>query len=217
MSFMRRRVFCFSFILVLRLGFLANSAEPFRFYQKPMSLPEVGEVPGCALGWGTEEYTFLPPRDWRVKVESAQKQMTLQSSDNEAAITIDVLGTGPAVASAASPNFFREEVLRQFPNATIKEEFPCYTGASSGKGFEVEWLAFNKYKMASRVAFIPLSGGTLKFVLSATPPVLAGCQPSFGRLLTSFHKNPLVRPDSTAEAQAEVEKARKRENGKTNG
>ena len=148
----------------------------------------MGDVACYALVTGTEEYTFLPPRDWRAKVAPAQDQLTLQSSNYEASITLDVVTPRSLRGSNSNPVSFRQAVLMQFTNATILEEFPCYTGASPGQGFDVEWLAFDKYRMGARVAFVPISGGTLKFVLSAKTLALPAYQPVFARVLTSFHQ-----------------------------
>ena len=170
------------------LVFAASAADSFRCEATVLREPEMGEVPAYRLTLGTKEYVFLPPRDWGMAVAAPQYMVTLRPSNRDATITIHWLtGGGLGGVSQARPDA-REDLFKQFSNVTIKEEFPCYTGASQGKGFVLEWFAVAGHPMASRVAWVPCAGGRLEFVLTSQAGSLAAYQSAFGSLLTSFHQ-----------------------------
>ena len=177
--------------LLIPLCWLALSApgsDLFRFGQRTSKMEDAGEVTCYVLGWGSEEYSFLPPRGWRVKPGTAAKEVTLLSPDSEAAITIRLLPAGTPAASRSTAEAWRQEILGKFDHAIVQEEFPCYTGAAQGSGFEIEWLMNKQYPMRSRIGFTPIDGATLQFELTARSETLPPFRQAFGSLLTSFHR-----------------------------
>jgi hypothetical protein len=170
------------------LALSAPAADLFRFGQRKAKLEDLGEVTCYVLGWGADEYSFLPPRGWRVKPGTAENQVTVIPPNSEAAITIRVLPAGTPMAPNPTAEAWRQEVLRKFDHAILQEEFPCYTGVTNGSGFEVHWLANNQYPMLSRIGFTPINGATLQFELTARADTLPAFRQAFGSLLTSFHQ-----------------------------
>ena len=181
------------------LSFASPAAEPFRFQERVIKLAEMGEVKSCFLGWGSDEYAFLPPRNWLTTSADPGREVVFQSMNAEATIRIRILAGPPGAGS--HPDRLKHKVLHQFNEAKIKEEFPCYTGASPGKGFEVEWIAINNHRMLSRIGFVPLAGAALEFTLTAKPAAMPAYHAAFGSLLTSFHQTSSRRTDEMAKAR----------------
>jgi hypothetical protein len=181
------RVRCLASLLLALPVLLA--AEDFHLREQKVKAPEMGEVLSYILVCGADEFSFMPPADWRVKVEPDRRRLVFQSTNNTASIFLAVSGPNPALQAGTDPESLRQEVRQQFTGARIIEQFPCYTSSHAGRGFDVEWIGGGQVPMTSRVACFATSGRTVEFTLTTMAGRFWTFRPVLGALLTSFRQN----------------------------
>jgi hypothetical protein len=149
----------------------------------------MGEVLSYILVCGIDEFSFMPPADWRVRVEPDRCRLVFQTADRTASIFLAVSGPNPALQAGADPDSLPQQVRERFTAARIIEQFPCYTSSHAGRGFDVEWTGGGQVPMTSRVAYFATSGRTLEFTLTTMAGRFRTFRPVLGALLTSFRQN----------------------------
>lgn len=148
--------------------------------------PETGEITIYTVSSPLGEFSFLPPKGWRLQVDAPARQLFLHSPDDTSHLEITFARPNPALAPDASTNALREHILARFPAVEILEEFPAYTSGLTGYGFEIRWNPAPEVTSVARMAFVPRPAGTLEFRLTTLPTQFATIRPIFGALLTSF-------------------------------
>jgi len=181
------RVRCLASLLLALPVLLA--AEEFHLREQKVKAPEMGEVLTYILVCGADEFSFMPPADWRVRVEPDRCRLVFQSADGTASIFLVVSVANPALQAGTDPESLRQQVRERFTGARIIEQFPCYTSSHAGRGFDVEWTGGGQVPMTSRVACFATSGRTLEFTLNTMASRFRTFRPVLGALLTSFRQN----------------------------
>jgi hypothetical protein len=181
------RVRCLASLLLALPVLLA--AEEFHLREQKVKAPEMGEVLSYILVCGGDEFSFMPPADWRVRVEPDRCRLVFQPTNNTASIFLVFSGPNPALQAGTDPESLRQEVRQRFTGARIIEHFPCYTSSHAGRGFDVEWTGGGQVPMTSRVACFATSGRTLEFTLTTMTGRFRSFRPVLGALLTSFRQN----------------------------
>lgn len=176
------------FASLIAAAISTQAASSFSLREQKVSAPEMGEVLTCVLGIGANEFTFVPPYQWRVGGDPARARVILNSSDRTATIMISFGAVNPALAEKAEPDELRRQILRRFTKARIIEEFPCYTSSHSGRAFDVMWTGPGDVPMGTRIALFPTESGSIEFTLSTRAAGLKGGARVLGGLLTSFQK-----------------------------
>jgi len=160
--------------------------ENFRFFPQPVEIPERGEVISYVLLLGTNRFSFLPPPNWQLKYEAAERKAVLIPRDLAASMTLKIVLTNQPGAEPLAPEPLRLRVLESLPQARIIHEFPCYTSARKGLAFDLEQVAANRTKLVTRQAYVPFSAGLIEFSLTTPASRFPKFKSAFSSLLTSF-------------------------------
>jgi hypothetical protein len=164
-------------------------ADDFFLQEQRVTGPEMGEVVCYRLVCGTNQYSFMPPLDWRMQLERGQRRLVFQSPDRTASIFLAIAASNPALDPGADPELLGQELRQRFSRANFLEEFPCYTSSHSGRAFDLAWTTPSEVKMASRVAFFSAPGHSLEFTLTTLAGRIQNLRSVLGGLLTSFHQD----------------------------
>jgi len=174
------------FCLSMHLG----AAEAFRLSTRPLLIPELGEVTSYTLQSATNLYSFLPPPQWQVRADSAERRVDLARSNSGAQMWFRFVAS-TNVTNELKPEVLRQRIQQLYPGAQIREEFDCVSGLGAGVGFDVaRGLAngpTNQVLLSSRLAYLSAGGDILECCLTAPPARFSREQIAFGNLLTSFH------------------------------
>ena len=165
------------------------AAEEFHLREQRVKAPEMGEVLTYVLVCGLDEFSFIPPTDWRVRVEPDRCRLVFQPTNGAASIFLEISGANPALRAGTDPDSLLQQIRERFTAARIIEQFPCYTSSYAGRGFDVEWTGGGQVPMTSRVACFATSGRTLEFTLTTMTARFRSFRPVLGALLTSFRQN----------------------------
>jgi hypothetical protein len=179
--------------LALLLSFLAvtvapSAAEEFALRERREQAPEMGELLSYILIVGKDAYSFVPPTNWRVSLDTESRQITFRAPDGRTSMSLQVTGPNPGLQSGIKAEVLRAQLARRFSDALLLEEFPCYTSTHTGRGFQLQWNASAEVPMLVRIAYF----GTARtaFELTLLEPAQMGGHSfaAFGALLTSFQK-----------------------------
>jgi hypothetical protein len=180
-----------AFLLLLCVAMIGGvqASEGFRFFRSTLNIPERGAVASCVILIQTNRFTFLPPPEWVARVKAEEMKVLLVPRDQSASISVAFQlesGNGLRDLQAAE---LREQIRSRIPKGKILREFPCYTGTASGLAFDVEFLAANKTRMTTRLAWVALTGVTVEFTLTSTTKGFDEFHLALGNLLTSFNRD----------------------------
>jgi len=140
---------------------------------------------------GTNKFTFVTPDGFQIKEDPAQQRVILTSANQTCTMIIKFGGTVSDGSSASDTTACRDLLLKQYPKATILNEFSA-TAGQSGPAFDLQYLSPGGTSQIMRVAFIPSVVGTLEFKATGT----ANVQMSFNTILRTF---------STSDASGKLE------------
>ena len=168
-----------------------QAAGQFRLFTRPLNIPERGIVTSYVLHTAEGEFRFLPPVDWVVQESATTRTVVMMARNLTTSISFKIVEAGSEAGGAASTNRWRNAISEKYPDAKILAEFPCYTGSGGGTAFDLERKAANKSKVLTRLAFVPIPGGTVEFNLTAPAGKLDELHLAFGNLLTSFRVEPI--------------------------
>jgi len=148
--------------------------------------PPATRVIGTA---GTNKFTFLAPRGFRVDA-SDPKKITLVSSNETTFITLRIRRPLPAAAGSAktkpSREKYRERLLSEHSSEKVLSEFSRNVDGHSGFAFDVQWSIAGGSIQSARVVFVPTPEGLLEFRLKTTPNVFRASAYKFNNVLLSF-------------------------------
>ena len=161
-----RRLFS-PFFLPCLFFFGRAAGADFVIQSSTITPPETATLALCKVLCDDVRFEFIQPHDWQLTANAAAREVVLQPRARNFAITLRFCphAEGEAAASPTADQL-RPAVLAQFTGAEIRTEFVCYTGGQSGPAFDVDWVASERFPMASRVAMIPYAGGVMKLELT---------------------------------------------------
>ncbi len=159
-----------------------------KFYQE--STPYSGEVTRGIITAATNQFSFVIPNGFRRLPEISGKSVTLTSTGRTASLVFRIFETAVDGGFDFKPERLRENVLGRFKNAQVVDEFPAYIGSTNGPAFEVEWSGQN-CKMASRVAFVPYSGGHLEVTVQSPAVEIRSYDSAFSSFLMMIRSSPI--------------------------
>lgn len=188
------------FLLAANLS-SAFAAQSFHLREEKIQAPEMGEITCYILTSGSQEFSFMPPRAWTVGLEANKQRITFQSTDNASSITLAFGSSETAGEEEPDVEVLRRQVLAQFSQGRVIEEFPCFTSSHKGRGFQVQWIAGGQVPMLSRVAYFWTPTGPLQFTLTTMSDRFKAVQPVLGSLMTSFQLKGKVQPQTPKSAK----------------
>lgn len=162
------------------------SAEPFSMSTRTVEIPESGHVTYTVLRTANNEISFLPPQAWKAAIDAKAGTITWTSPDYRSMIRLRIQDDGTSQVPKLQPEELRQAVLQELTGAKITEEFPCYTAGGSGLAFDAEHVVKGDFPVASRLAFVPIPGGTAQFNLTSPRDQFSKKQMVLSRFLTSF-------------------------------
>lgn len=162
------------------------AAEPFSVGTRTDTIPERGEVTYNVVRTARNEFSFLPPSGWKAETDAKAGAITWTSSDYRSTIRLKIADDNGDQTPKLQTEELRQIVATELPDAKITEELPCYTSGASGMAFDSERVIENKFHVTIRIAFIPVSGGTIQFQLSSPKEMFAAKEREFSRFLNSF-------------------------------
>jgi hypothetical protein len=167
-------------------GLVGQAAESCRFFACSFSIPERGAVAGYMLVLRANRLSFIPPAGWRLKYEANQGSVRLTAPDFAASISVRILPADPSSAVDSLAESLQQKLLRRFPGARIVSVQPCYLSGLEGLAFDLERPTGQPARLASRVCWVPFSGGLAEFCLTTTPGKLKESDLALKVLMTSF-------------------------------
>ncbi len=149
-------------------------------------IPENGVVAYTVVKTTRNEFSFLPPHQWRVETDAKAGTLSWTSPDYRSMIQLLL----PKAGSDETPKLKAEElrgtITSQPAPATITGEFPCYTSGLSGLAFDAVRRVDGKIEVSTRTAFVPVSGGIVQITLTAPKEQFTARQMDLSRYLNSF-------------------------------
>jgi hypothetical protein len=180
-------------LLLSALTFTTASlqAESVFITTRGVEIPEAGFVTNTVLHTTRHELTFLPPRNWKENFDTNSLTFVWSSGDYTTELRLRIAAAlNPA---ELKPDELREKIRRDFPQARLKEEFPCYTSTGRGLAFDLEESGPQGLVTATRMGFVPFEGGMLEFKLVTPADQLQQNHLLFGHFLNSFRAGPRSR------------------------
>ena len=162
------------------------AAEPFSVGTRTDIIPERGEVIYNVVRTSRNEFSFLPPSGWKAETDAKAGTITWTSADYRSTIRLKITDDNGDQTPKLGTEELRLIVTTELPDAKITGELPCYTSGASGLAFDSERVIENKFRVTTRLAFVPVPGGTVQFQLSSPKEMFAPKEREFSRLMSSF-------------------------------
>ena len=159
---------------------LDGMKDEFRVFTERVPMQEQGFVYGYAVVIDNRKFSFLPPGDWIEESNAKERLITFTRRDLKAVLTVGISRTN------INSKMWASKIHEEFPEAKITADFVCYTAGLEGRAFEFERTSPRNLKLVTRLAFVPFSGGLIKFQMTTAPEIFRSCHPLFGRVVTSF-------------------------------
>lgn len=157
-------------------------------------IPENGIVSYTVVKTTRNEFSFLPPHQWRAETDAKAGTLVWTSPDYRSMIQLLL----PKATSDETPKLKAEElrtlVTSKPTPATLTGEFPCYTSGLSGLAFDTVRRVEEKFDVSTRTAFVPVAGGIVQITLTAPREQFAIRQLDLARYLNSFKVTRLANP-----------------------
>ena len=192
---MQTRFFQAAVVLAELLLFLApgavSGAERFQLKRRDVASADGGSVASYVVVMATNQMAFVPPADWQVRLDANQKKVILSQPQRGVVLALRLLPEPTDPRSVSGPDRLRKQVQLQFPQAQILEESSHHSAASDGYIFDLVRPVAGDLRLASRLAFVPLRGGSLELNLTTAPERIEQYYSTFKTLLDSFRLEPL--------------------------
>jgi len=118
------------------------------------------QVRRAYISVGTNQFAFVVPPELRMDASNPRK-IVLISPDECSYLTLRIVPPAPNAS-------YRDLVQRQFPKATMLNEFTENAANRSGPAFDVEWANAANVSQSARVVFIVSATVVLEFGLITT-------------------------------------------------
>lgn len=148
-------------------------------------------IPALIITTTAHQFSFLPPRGWRVQSAASERRIRLIQPESDSLITIDFADESAQDALLLSAEALRKEFLTRYPNGKMVEEFSASVLGRTGSAFEVEWWTTPGGRQLTRAVFVPFLRGRLEFSLTAPADMARRSYQGFNQLLLSFRSAPL--------------------------
>lgn len=160
-------------LLVLQSGAAqpaaTNSVPDFQLTTTRHELEGIGHYFRAVARAGTNQFAFIVPKGYFLRVDEAGRQLRAVERDDKCAITVRLIETPTNTVDKATaslkPEAFRELLLQRHPTAKIIEELSLTAGGQAGPGFDFVWRNATGFSLQSRIAFIPVPAGLVEFHL----------------------------------------------------
>ncbi len=143
----------------------------------------LGKIDRGVLQCGTDQFSFVVPEDFLVKIDPIARQVCLVSTDLQATMIIAVLPTPQKSGAGVSASSLCAQARTDYPGATVVDQFEVTVANWRGPAIEVEWPA---KKSSVRIAHVPFPNGVLAFTVQAPAGHIRACDHSLNQLLLSI-------------------------------
>jgi hypothetical protein len=183
---MKYPLFLSSACLALAASNLAH-AQAFELGERTERLPESGELTVQVLRHGGQEFTFIKPSGWSLRLDRANQSLALESPDHGATLTVRI-----SLGESAQSNRTKSEELRRWvqgrvPSGQVGDCHTCYSGNLRGEAVDWRDLQSNGVVTCHRLAVMPFDKGQIEFTLATSLPAEQQAFQEFGTFLTSFN------------------------------
>jgi hypothetical protein len=153
---------------------------------RTVAIPENGTVVKTVLCTPGYEFAFLPPRNWRMTLQTNAIQLSWMHPDQVTEITLAIHRQDNPSDQQLPPAKLRQSLLSRYPESTLVNEFVCYTSSGSGQAFDLDYVLAERFRTSTRVARVPFKDGYIEFTLTSPANRFAPNQLELGLLLNSF-------------------------------
>ena len=160
-----------------------------RFYQQ--ETPFSGEITRGIIVAQVRQFSFVLPGGFRQKTIPAERKISLVSTSYTCEISAKIFEVATDGEFDFKPDSVRAQLLAQFKEAKVVDEFSGSVESMSGPAFEVEWSSDAGMKMTTRAAFVPHPGGHIEFVVQAPSTEIRKYDQSLNQLLLSIRSSPV--------------------------
>lgn len=167
-----------------------TNAPAFHLTTTRHELEGLGHYYRAVATMGTNQFAFIVPKGYSMKLDEANRQLRAVERDDKCAITVRLLETPTnavdTVTQSLKPEVFRELLLQRFATGRITEELPVSAGGRAGLGFDVTWKSEAGFNLHSRIAFVPTRAGLVEFHLLAGAAELQESKYALNSLMLTF-------------------------------
>lgn len=173
----------------------ATAEATFNISTRNEAIPENGTVICTVLKTGENEFTFLPPPQWKPEVDRKTSSMAWTAPDYRSMIQLRLIAGASNAVPALKPGELKKVLLSRHSHARILEEFPCHTAGLSGVAFDWDRPGEGGFVIRARSAFIPVAGGIAELTLTTPSTQFEARHMDLMRLLNSLRvANPVTPP-----------------------
>lgn len=184
---MNAKIFLCSILgCILGVASTIHAETTFRLATRSEAIPENGTVSYTVLRTAENEFSFLPPSQWRQAVNQKASALSWTAPDYRTSIQMQLHGGSSNGIPKLKPEPLQQELLSRHKQAKILEEFPCYSSGSTGLAFDWERPGEGGFTIRSRSAFLPIAGGLVELTLTASKDQFENRQMDLMRFLNSL-------------------------------
>lgn len=120
------------------------------------------------LSAGTNQMTFVVPREFRIETATG-RQLSIGNSSNDCLILVRFLGPQDVEQGGSSLEDCRQLMLKDHPGASIAGEFTRPVAGFDSWGFELDWSTRGRADQKVCAVAVPSPAGLWVFELIAAP------------------------------------------------
>lgn len=171
---------------ILGVAFTIQAETNFRLSTRNEAIPENGIVSYTVLRSEVNEFSFLPPPQWRQAIDQKASSISWTAPDYRTSIQMQLHNTTSNGIPKLQAESLRQELTSRHKQVKILEQFPCYSSGSAGLAFDWERPGEGGFTIRSRSAFLPIDGGLVELTLTASKEQFETRQMDLMRLLNSL-------------------------------
>jgi hypothetical protein len=137
-------------------------------------------------GMGSDKFAFLVPESFLIRGDPKSGILTLANPQGSWSITCSILDTRWTDSSTLNADDYRESVLKDYPSATILQEFSRNFFGGSGPVFDLQWKTSSGFIQCKRVMFLSSPFGMLKLTATASRKDFDTVNSILSSMLASF-------------------------------
>jgi hypothetical protein len=115
-----------------------------------------------------DKFAFHVPQGFFIRGDPGSGTLTLGNREGNCSITFAVLDVQSSDPSTLSADDYRDSVLKDYPTATIIQQYTRSAPGGSGPVFDLQWKVSGSLFECKRVMFISSPAGVLKYTATTT-------------------------------------------------
>jgi hypothetical protein len=165
----------------------SNAPTPLHVWMRREAAPFAVPRYTAMITEGKNKFAFLVPDDLYLRGNPDSGTFTLATAAGNSSISFAVVPQDLSDAPTPGADDYREMVLKDYPAATILQEFSSSAAGGSGPGFDLQWKASGAIVECKRIIYISSKAGVLRFTATTSRDGFEKLKSSLGSILQTFH------------------------------